>query len=83
MKMGNMVAGETSTCQIQFFPRTRQPFVFGKENKSCFFCSRKSLPLRVDNEQLFRTAGNIVDEKRYKLCAGNAEITRNLPLMLK
>ncbi|XP_035984217.1 zinc finger BED domain-containing protein 4-like [Fundulus heteroclitus] len=74
-------------------PRSGQPLVFWRDNKSRFPALAQAAQdylcapcTSVDSERLFSTAGNIVDEKRNKLSAKNAEmlifLKKNLPLML-
>ncbi|KAB5526077.1 hypothetical protein PHYPO_G00147550 [Pangasianodon hypophthalmus] len=75
-------------------PQSGQPLVFWQNNKSRFPALAQAARTylcapctSVDSERLFSTAGNIIDEKRNKLSAKNAEmlifIKKNLPLMLK
>lgn len=74
-------------------PQNKKPLTFWQDNKSRFPSLAQAAQAylcapctSVDSERLFSAAGNIIDEKRNKLTAKNAEmlifLKVNLPVML-
>ncbi|XP_023805814.1 zinc finger BED domain-containing protein 4-like [Oryzias latipes] len=90
----------SASLQLNFYlsepviAQSGQPLVYWQNNKSRFPTLAQAARTylcapctSVDSERLLSKAGNIIDEKRNKLSAKNAEmlifIKKNLPLMLK
>lgn len=97
---GSSDNSSSASLQLNFYlsepviAQSGQPLVYWQNNKSRFPALAQAARTylcapctSVDSERLFSTAGNIIDEKRNKLSAKNAEmlifIKKNLPLMLK